>query len=679
MISKNIQTKLAKALVLVSVYAIGFSAPTRIGGIDHVAYARSLYVTTDTVKLRSGADFSDRIVGSIPANRPVDVIKVYKGGAWAKVKYNGKTGYMHTMYLTLKDMDKDTSSPSKSSRNSSRKSLRSDGYHMVVKGGVNFRTRPSSRSKRIGYLADDKDVLIIAKTGNWYKVYVNGRYGYVSGRYLADYQESSSSSSKKSSSSKVLSGNSTKGGSLRSDGYHMITTNAVNFRKDNSKYAAKIGTLPAGSDVLIIDKQKDWYKVYVSGRYGYVHGDYLKDYGTSSPSSSRGNTSNSSSSNKGGAYRSDGFHMLTKRTTNVRKGPGTRYGIREKVSADTDVLLIDAQKGYYKVYLNGRYSYIRKSDLKNYPSSSKNTTQNTSAGNAGHKVVKKSGKKASGSKSSKINIHALGNYGKENIRISGNVSSTPGSVSVFLNGTYLALASVNGKNFSYTIPKSVTKPGSNSLRIQTSVNGATIYQTETFYVNKQPTIVLDPGHGGNNPGTIAYHNGRLLREEDYAWKITSKLKSRLQDYGFNVIMARSSGSDPSLDARANLANKYDADLFISLHHNSAHPSARGGLTLYPSMKYNASTQASFTESQAISNSFESAYTKAGMPSRGSWRDADISGGSLYVLRNTKGRSILTEMGFLSNSADADLISDPGFQSRLASNMAKEIRDFFYKN
>ena len=74
---------------------------------------------------------------------------------------------------------------------------------------------------------------------------------------------------------------------------------------------------------------------------------------------------------------------------------------------------------------------------------------------------------------------------------------------------------------------------------------------------------------------------------------------------------------------------------------------------------------------------EDAYLKAGMTYRGAYRDIDISGHTLYVMRNVESRSVLTEMGFITNSEDAAMITDPSFQRLLAKYMADEIYDYFF--
>lgn len=689
MLTTKTKQSIAKGLILCTVAASGLAIGSLNDGIDNIAFARSLYVTTSSISLRSGRSFSRSSLGKIPSGKPVDVLKVYDGGAWAKIRYNGKTGYVHTGYLKLTKVENIGKTTKKANRRrTTSKSLRADGYHMYTSRTVNVRRSASKNTKRLGKATKGKDVLIISRKGDWYKVYVNGRYGYIHGAYLKDYAvgSSSSGSSVKAtrSTSRKKTTSSVQGKSLRSDGYHMYTSRGVALRSSNTASSKKLGSLPQGSDLLIIDKKGDWYKVYVNKRYGYVHGAYLKDYKkTTTVKSSSGKSSGSkkkSSSVQGSSLRSDGYHMFAKRSASLKKGPGSRYASVGSVSQGQDFLIIDAKQGYYKVYYKGAYYWVKKSHLKDY--SIKTTKSYTSSGRSGRKesgnlsggVAKSTG----GTKSAKINIGGLGSYSNQDIPVSGRIYGSASSVSIYLNGTYLNPARLNGKSFSYTIPSQVTKPGKNTLRVEAMVNGRRLYQTKTFTVRKRPTILIDTGHGGADPGAIGRLNGKPVYEADYNLKIAKFLRQELINRGFNVKMSRTGDTYVTNERRSNIANNNDVDLHFALHHNAASPSARGGLSIYPSMKYNASTQASFTESREISQRLQKAYRATGMVDRGAYRDIDISGHTLYIMRNSRMRTVLTEMGFITNSQDVRLIVSPSFQRSLAKEMAKEISNFFYQ-
>src|SRR5690625_2749786 len=78
-------------------------------------------------------------------------------------------------------------------------------------------------------------------------------------------------------------------------------------------------------------------------------------------------------------------------------------------------------------------------------------------------------------------------------------------------------------------------------------------------------VFIDAGHGGSDVGAVA--NG--LREKDLTLKIAKKIRNRLNKYsGVSVKMSRTGDSYPSLSRRANMANSWGADLFVSVHINA---------------------------------------------------------------------------------------------------------------
>lgn len=78
------------------------------------------------------------------------------------------------------------------------------------------------------------------------------------------------------------------------------------------------------------------------------------------------------------------------------------------------------------------------------------------------------------------------------------------------------------------------------------------------------TIVIDPGHGGKDPGA----SGKRSQEKDIVLAVAKLLRKNLADEGFNVKLTRSKDVFIELGQRANLANQWDGDLFISLHCNA---------------------------------------------------------------------------------------------------------------
>jgi N-acetylmuramoyl-L-alanine amidase len=179
------------------------------------------------------------------------------------------------------------------------------------------------------------------------------------------------------------------------------------------------------------------------------------------------------------------------------------------------------------------------------------------------------------------------------------------------------------------------------------------------------TIVIDPGHGGPDPGAVGI-NG--LRETDVVLDVSLQLAQLLQAKGINVLMTRTSEVDVDLPPRVALANNSRADLFLSIHANAlsmARPDVNGIETFYfQSSRSRALAQAVQEQMLAIS---------PGSPDRGA------RPGRFFVIRRTVMPSALVEMGFVTGSLDSPRLADPAFRRRLAVALANGLLRYLVAN
>ncbi|WP_378952431.1 N-acetylmuramoyl-L-alanine amidase [Pelosinus sp. sgz500959] len=183
---------------------------------------------------------------------------------------------------------------------------------------------------------------------------------------------------------------------------------------------------------------------------------------------------------------------------------------------------------------------------------------------------------------------------------------------------------------------------------------------------KGKVIVVDPGHGGSNPGAVANNT----RESDNNLAVGLKLRDKLVQAGAKVIMTREtdrtvaaegSSLGEELAARVNLAENNHADLFISVHTNeNPDTSIIGGMTFYPSGK--SSDLALAVQNQLIN--------ETGAVDKGT------SAATFYVLRNAAMPSILVEMGFISNAAEAALLNQDSYRNKIAQGIMNGIVKYF---
>lgn len=145
-------------------------------------------------------------------------------------------------------------------------------------------------------------------------------------------------------------------------------------------------------------------------------------------------------------------------------------------------------------------------------------------------------------------------------------------------------------------------------------------------------IILDPGHGGYDPGSV---DGNL-REKDITLKIALYAEEfLLKNYLANVKMTRANDVFVSLTDRAKIANNFNADLFVSIHINS-HINGTG----FESFIYTKTPDETLSFQQVLHSEIQDFYEAYGIRNRGPKR-AD-----LYVLKHTKMSAILTENLFI---------------------------------
>jgi N-acetylmuramoyl-L-alanine amidase len=197
-------------------------------------------------------------------------------------------------------------------------------------------------------------------------------------------------------------------------------------------------------------------------------------------------------------------------------------------------------------------------------------------------------------------------------------------------------------------------------------------------------IVIDPGHGGKNTGTSSVLDGRFEKEFTLDW--AKRLAPLLETNGWTVFLTHTNDSDMSNAVRVVFAEEHHADLFISLHFNSAAPDQKAaGLEIYcltPAGMPSTLTRGwpdiwsqVFPDNAFDAQNLQLAFRlqkallyQTGLEDRGICRARFMT-----VLQNQNRPAILIEAGFLSNPADAKLIESEAFRQKLAETVADALK------
>ena len=239
-----------------------------------------------------------------------------------------------------------------------------------------------------------------------------------------------------------------------------------------------------------------------------------------------------------------------------------------------------------------------------------------------------------------------------------------------------------------TIPKPIVKP--------------ILAKAET---DKRKTIVIDPGHGGLDPGALS---PTKTLEKDVVLRYGNALRKELEKSGrFRVVMTRVDDKFVRLERRVEIARENNADLFIAIHADTVHGPQARGVTMYT-----VSDQASDAEAEALAHKENRADIIAGMDlatenidvanvlinlaqreSRNramafskkavnelknvtAFTGKPIRSAAFVVLKAPDVPSVLIELGYLSSKQDEALLISPEWHARVAKGMAKAIDNFF---
>lgn len=214
-------------------------------------------------------------------------------------------------------------------------------------------------------------------------------------------------------------------------------------------------------------------------------------------------------------------------------------------------------------------------------------------------------------------------------------------------------------------------------------------------------IVLDPGHGGKDPGAIGVGG---IQEKEIVLAVAKKLAKRLKDeMGIEVVLTRRDDTFIPLEDRTAIANAEDADLFISLHVNSApNPEAKGLETYYLdnttdeasirlAARENGTSRRGISDLQFIlsdltqNSKLEDSVTlahrlQASVVSHmgqkyGEVKDLGVKKALFYVLVGARMPSVLVELFFLTNKKEGRALARQSYQDALVEALVEGVKKY----
>jgi N-acetylmuramoyl-L-alanine amidase len=481
------------------------------------------------------------------------------------------------------------------------------GNGTVTADSLRVRSGPGTSYASIGSLRQGQSVAVLETKGSWVKIRHASMEGWVSKDYL-----------------------NVSGGQQQSapaaGGKEAFAADNLNVRVSPSLSGKVIGKLAKGTKVSVRSQENGWAVIDYKGQAAYVSSQYLSF--TASPQRPKANAASSSPSGSEATVTASTLYVRDKAGLNGKIVGQVSRGQKFKILEEKDNWL----KIEYKPGVTGWAAgwFFEKKTSSPSPASSSVKNQTVTVLHNGTNI-----RKGAGVHTAVVQRASQGDTFKVNS----------------LSGEWYQITLANG-NAGYIAGWLVSLNGNQAVQIQKP--GAGIHM-------KSKTVVIDPGHGGRDGGTVG---ARGTLEKNLNLATARLLSDKLRAAGTNVIMTRSSDTYVSLSSRVSIAHYHNADAFISVHYDSIADRTVKGMTTYyhhPSHK-------------RLSTELHSAVS-----SRTSLRDRGVRQGDYHVIRENKQPSVLLELGYLSNPAEEMLVSTVQYQEAVAAGLFEGLARYFKGN
>jgi N-acetylmuramoyl-L-alanine amidase len=202
------------------------------------------------------------------------------------------------------------------------------------------------------------------------------------------------------------------------------------------------------------------------------------------------------------------------------------------------------------------------------------------------------------------------------------------------------------------------------------------YASSRSLLQKGYTVVIDSGHGGNDPGKIAA-DGTL--EKDLNLAVALKLQTYLEAADINVVMTRTTDAGlydenssnkkaQDMKNRVSLMNDCNADVVVSIHQNSYSDSAIHGAQVFYYTTSTAGKELAHILQESLTTNLDSANHRK-----------EKANDNYYLLKKVQSPIVIVECGFLSNPSEAALLSSAGYQDQIAWILHMGILQYLNQN
>ncbi|MFZ5648050.1 MAG: SH3 domain-containing protein [Bacillota bacterium] len=676
-------------LVSIFLFLLALSAPQN-------ALADQAVIKEAVVNLRAAPGTGSTIVGKAAQGERLEVLS--KQGDWYRVIKNGIESWVAGWLVSLEQAPAQSQAPGL-------------GQAVVKEPLVNLRAAPGTDSAIVGKAAKGERLEILSKQGDWYRVIKNGTDSWVAGwlvevsREPVAYPYGDGGSGAPETSGAAPTAEMT---AARAE----VTESGVNIRSGPGTGFRILGQAVAGSQYDVADKSGGWYKISGGSVSGWISDQFVK---ISTAAASRGAAERPSPVS--------GVAVVKGSEVNIRSGPGTNYNVLSSANRGQRFLLVDKANDWYKVKLdNNRSGWVVAwlVDVDRPPAQGNEGSPANPGQNKGPGTPAESGAQ---------NGTGIIPPPPQKEPEKGEVTTPPKTEEKKQNGLIKSVSAVtegdntvvmiksDGKPMKYSVTTALNpdrivvdisdfEPGSAPEKInfksslidgvRVGLNSRTPAVTRvvvdlgrvvkyekslssdgtqlklkimprTEKSLKGAKIVLDPGHGGSDPGAIGPSG---LKEKTVNLDIAQKAAQILRNQGATVLMTRTTDTYVDLYSRPQMAEKMGADLFVSIHNNASTSTKAAGTSTYYRRSDDNGMDLVRLEGVYLSRTIQK--NLMGTLKRS---DLGVLQADFVVIAKSKVPAALAEIAFISNPEEEKLLAGESFRMKAATAIAQGIADY----
>ena len=405
------------------------------------------------------------------------------------------------------------------------------------------------------------------------------------------------------------------------------TTDGLNIRKskDSSSNANIVGTVNKGGKLSVYAVEGDWLKVSSEDTYAYIYKKYAQFLDAD-----------------GNALGDVQKQVTTTQSINIYVKPTSSSKVISTVDRKVKLPVYKTVSGYYLTDVNGLPGYIVANSTEDVKVEQPSTPDPKPTPTPDPITPSVTG-------------DLLGRATVDNLNIRTEANSTSTVVSKLKKGDYVQVNSING------------------YWAQVTSNGQTGYVHKSYLkllnqngnALKDRIIIIDPGHGGKDVGTLF----DKIYEKDITLKVATLVKNKLEAAGAKVLMPRTGDTFPTPQDRVDFTHANYGEIFVSIHVNSAkNADAKGTETYYAKTSGDMFQEdidlATFVNNQIVKNV--------------NMKNRNVREAKYIVVANTNIPAILVELGFLTNSEDRAKMTDDQYIELFAESIYKGILEYYSK-